>query len=66
MRRHEVMIDQVIAPEDMQEGKGQGRVAAGKELQVQVSSRKRQAYKRGSHRRSHPVCQPWGSLVPTP
>ena len=41
MRRHEVIVDQVIAPEDVQEGKGQGGVAAGKGLQVQISSLRR-------------------------
>ena len=46
MRRHEVRVDQVVAPEDVQKGKGQGGIAAGKGLQVQVSSlRCRGAYR---------------------
>lgn len=45
MRRHEVIVDQVVAPEDVQEGKGQGGIAAGKGLQVQIGSLRR----RGTH-----------------
>ena len=41
VRGDEVMVDEAVAPEDVEEGKGQGGIAAGKGLEVEIGRLRR-------------------------